>query len=251
MEGPNLQVCHSIVDPHRLERVRLLLIRHGQTPGNVLGQLDTAHPGPGLTSLGLEQAAALVDSLGGEPIDALYASTLVRTQLTAGPLSRSRGLEFEVRPGLHEIEAGSLELHSDRDSIRQYLETVYAWGLGDLGVPMPGGPDGHAFFGRFDEDIATIAGSGAQVAAVVSHGAAIRVWASSRARNIAPSFGAQNPLDNTGVVVLDGGPAEGWTLTTWAGTPVGGLDLVDEDAEDPTGETIEEAVASAPEMPGR
>ena len=28
--------------------MRLLLIRHGQTPGNVLGQLDTAHPGPGL-----------------------------------------------------------------------------------------------------------------------------------------------------------------------------------------------------------
>ncbi|HEY8752878.1 MAG TPA: histidine phosphatase family protein, partial [Arthrobacter sp.] len=27
--------------------MKLLLIRHGQTPGNVLGQLDTAHPGPG------------------------------------------------------------------------------------------------------------------------------------------------------------------------------------------------------------
>ena len=27
--------------------MRLFLIRHGQTPANVLGQLDTAHPGPG------------------------------------------------------------------------------------------------------------------------------------------------------------------------------------------------------------
>jgi probable phosphoglycerate mutase len=229
--------------------MRLLLIRHGQTPGNVLGQLDTAHPGPGLTALGLEQAARLADSLGGQPIDALYASTLLRTQLTAEPLSRVRGLDVEVRPGLHEIEAGSLESFSDRDSIRRYLETVYAWGTGDLGVTMPGGPDGHAFFGRFDDDIASIAGSGAQVAAVVSHGAAIRVWVSSRARNIAPSFGAENPLDNTGVVVLDGGPAEGWILTTWAGTPVGGLDLVDEDAEDPAGETLEDAIDSAPDLP--
>jgi probable phosphoglycerate mutase len=229
--------------------VRLLLIRHGQTPGNVLGQLDTAHPGPGLTPLGFEQADALADSLGEQPIDALYASTLVRTQLTAEPLSHSRRLEVEVRPGLHEIEAGSLELRSDRDSIRRYLETVYSWGLGDLGVAMPDGPDGHAFFGRFDEDIEAIARSGAEVAAVVSHGAAIRVWVSSRARNIGPSFGAENALDNTGVVVLDGGQTEGWTHTTWAGTPVGGPALVDADAEDPTGETLQEAVESAPDLP--
>lgn len=229
--------------------MRLLLIRHGQTPGNVLGQLDTAHPGPGLTALGVEQASALAESLGGQPIDALYTSTLVRTQLTAEPLSRARGLDFEVRHGLHEIEAGSLELRSDRDSIRRYLETVYAWGLGDLGVAMPGGPDGYAFFGRFDDDVEAIAGSGAEVAAVVSHGAAIRVWVSSRARNIASSFGAENPLDNTGVVVLDGSPTEGWTLTTWAGTPIGGPALIDENAEDPTGETVEEAIDSAPDLP--
>ncbi len=231
--------------------MRLLLIRHGQTPGNVLGQLDTAHPGPGLTALGLEQADALADSLSGEPLDALYASTLVRTQATAEPLARVRELDVEVRPGLHEIEAGSLELRSDRDSIRRYLETVYAWGLGDLGVAMPGGPDGHAFFGRFDDDIARIAHSGARVAAVVSHGAAIRVWASSRATNIPSSFGAENALDNTGVVVLDGSPAGGWTLDTWAGTPVGGPDLIDADAEDPAGETLDEAVDSAaPDLPG-
>lgn len=227
--------------------MRLLLIRHGQTPGNVLGQLDTAHPGPGLTALGREQAAALADSLGSQPIEALFASTLLRTRLTAEPLSLARRLDIEVRPGLHEIEAGSLESRSDRDSIRRYLETVYAWGLGDLDTAMPGGPDGHSFFGRFDEDIESIARSGARVAAVVSHGAAIRVWVSSRARNIAPSFGAENPLDNTGVVVLDGGPAEGWTLTTWAGAPVGGPGLVDEGAEDPTGETFQDAIEDAPD----
>ncbi|MCU1510800.1 MAG: histidine phosphatase, partial [Arthrobacter sp.] len=54
--------------------MRLLLIRHGQTPGNVLGQLDTAHPGPGLTELGERQAAALARSLTNEQIDLLYAS---------------------------------------------------------------------------------------------------------------------------------------------------------------------------------
>lgn len=186
----------------------------------MLGQLDTAHPGPGLTDLGLQQAVALAETLREESIEAIYASTLVRTQLTAGPLSIARRIDVEVRNGLHEIEAGELELRSDQDSIRRYLETVYAWGLGELATTMPGGPDGHAFFGRFDAEIAGIGASGASVAAAVSHGAAIRVWVASRARNISPSFAAENALDNTGVVVLEGSPAEGWTLLNWAGRAV-------------------------------
>ena len=183
--------------------MRLLLIRHGQTPGNVLGQLDTAHPGPELTELGRRQAQALTTTLEQERLDALYASTLVRTQLTARPLARARTLDVDIRPGLHEIEAGSLELRSDRDSIRAYLETVFAWGDG-----------------RFDAEIASIAASGAQTAAAFSHGAAIRVWVARRASNIGPAFATENALDNTGVVALQGSPSTGWTLTEWAGRSV-------------------------------
>lgn len=200
--------------------MRLILIRHGQTPGNVLGQLDTTHPGPGLTEFGLAQANALVPALADSGIEAISASTLVRTQLTAAPLSHDRGIDVEVRPGLHEIGAGDLELRSDRESIQRYLETVHAWGLGDLSATMPGGADGHEFFGRFDADIEAIEKSGVGVAAAVSHGAAIRVWVSSRAGNIAPVFGAENGLDNTGIVTLEGSVSEGWSLSDWAGTPV-------------------------------
>lgn len=200
--------------------MRLLLIRHGQTPGNVLGQLDTAFPGPGLTELGTRQAEILATTLSGSGVDVLYASKLLRAQLTAAPLSRAKGVEVQVSEGLHEIGAGDLELRADRESIHRYLETVYAWGLGDLDAKMPGGDDGHEFFGRFDADIAAMADSGAEVAAAVSHGAAIRVWASSRARNVLPSFGAENALDNTGIVTLEGSTATGWTLVEWAGTPV-------------------------------
>lgn len=196
--------------------MRLLLIRHGQTPGNVLGQLDTAHPGPGLTDLGHAQAQSLVTSLAAENLSALYASNLLRTQLTAAPLSHARNISVNVRQGLHEIGAGDLELRNDRESILRYLETVYSWGLGDLGATMPGGADGHEFFDRFDADIEAISGSGAPVAAAFSHGAAIRVWVSSRARNIAPAFGAENRLENAEVVVLEGSSSGGWTLTQWA-----------------------------------
>jgi probable phosphoglycerate mutase len=223
--------------------MRLLLIRHGQTPANVLGQLDTGHPGPGLTELGLRQAAEIPTALRDEPIDAVFASTLIRTQLTAAPLAAARGLAVTVLGGIHEIEAGDLELRSDRDAVRAYLETAFAWGSGDRDVAMPGEGDGHAFFGRYSADIAEIAESGVETAVVVSHGAAIRVWVAGNATNIAPTFAGEHDLMNTGIVILEGSFDEGWSLVEWAGTPVGGVGLADVAADDPTGETLDEARA--------
>jgi len=222
--------------------MRLFLIRHGQTPSNVAGLLDTAHPGPGLTELGHRQAAEIPDALRSTPIDALFASTLVRTQLTIAPLADARGLEVVVLPGIHEIEAGDLELKHDHTSVRVYLETAFAWGLGNLDARMPGGTTGHEFFERFDASIDTVAASGADTAVVVSHGAAIRVWLAGRAINVPPAFAGEHDIHNTGVIELDGSPERGWTLLSWQGTPVGGYDLVDDDAEDPTGETLDEAL---------
>ncbi|PTT63207.1 histidine phosphatase family protein [Arthrobacter sp. HMWF013] len=221
--------------------MKLLLIRHGQTPGNVLGQLDTAHPGPGLTELGERQAEAMARSLVNEPIGALYASTLLRTQITAAPLSRLLGVEVEVLDGLHEIEAGSLEKLTDKESHKHYMGTVFAWAAGDLDRRMPAGPDGHEFFGRFDAAITLIAeravrGGDKGVAAVVSHGAAIRTWAGLRADGADHEFAAKHVLSNTGIVALEGDPDAGWKLIHWDGSPVGGLALADPTAEDPTGQ---------------
>jgi len=150
--------------------MKLLLIRHGETPGNVLGQLDTAHPGPSLTELGERQAEALARSLATERIDALYASTLVRTQITAAPLGRLHSLDVEVLDGLHEIEAGSLEKLTDHESHKRYMGTVISWAAGDLDRRMPAGPDGHDFFDRFDAAIGKVLErvSGQEATAAVS-----------------------------------------------------------------------------------
>ncbi|MES2092590.1 MAG: histidine phosphatase family protein [Actinomycetota bacterium] len=224
--------------------MRLLLVRHGQTPANVLGLLDTAHPGPGLTMLGERQAIAVAEALRRRDVDAVFATTLVRTQLTARPFAAATVIE-----GLHEIEAGDLEGSSDRASARRYLTTAFAWGSGDLDATMPGATDGHAFFARFDRGIAAVsdavtaaratteADSG--TAAVFSHGAAIRVWTAGRAPNVPPIFAGSHELDNTGIVELDGSPSEGWTLVSWSGTPVGGPELADESAGDPIGEALD------------
>lgn len=90
--------------------MRIILIRHGQTASNIGRYLDTAEPGAPLTVLGQEQAQALPAALEDERIDAIYASTLMRTQQTAQPLAQARGLEIQVRVGLREISAGDLEM---------------------------------------------------------------------------------------------------------------------------------------------
>ncbi|MFW0774055.1 histidine phosphatase family protein [Paenarthrobacter nitroguajacolicus] len=219
--------------------MKLLLIRHGQTPGNVAGQLDTAFPGPGLTDLGERQASALPEALADEAIDALYTSTLLRTQRTVAPLVKATGLEPTILDGVHEIEAGALEKKTDHESHRRYMSTVFAWTDGDLDVRMPGAFDGHHFFARFDACVQKVAAAGHSTAVIVSHGAAIRCWAGRRATDIDTVFAETHQLPNTGIVALEGDPESGWRVLHWDQIPVGGMALADQTAEDPTGEALQ------------
>lgn len=223
--------------------MRLLLIRHGQTPHNLAGSLDTAFPGAGLTSLGQAQAAAVPDALVQEDIAGIYASPLVRTQLTAAPLARARGLDLRVQEGLEEISAGELELRTDGDAVHAYAECVAGWMRGDLHHALPGGTSGHAFHSRFDGAVRTIAAQHAadDTVAVFSHGAAIRVF-TTLATGLAPSAAIDLSIMNTGMGLLEGDPTTGWELIRWTTEPLGGLDLEDGDAHDITGESAEEAV---------
>ncbi|MER8012267.1 MULTISPECIES: histidine phosphatase family protein [unclassified Streptomyces] len=201
--------------------MRLLLIRHGQTPSNVEALLDTAVPGAVLTALGERQAAALPEALADEDIEALYVSTLVRTQLTAAPLAAARGLEPLVRDGIREVSAGDLEmLPGDSEHGLLYMKTVFAWAAGETELRMPGGESGTEALARYDAVVAEAAASGAGTVAMVSHGAAIRMWTAARADNVDVSFAADHPLRNTGVVILEGSPQDGWKALSWAGALV-------------------------------
>jgi len=220
--------------------MRLLLLRHGQTPSNVAGLLDTGAPGPRLTPLGEQQAAAVPAALEGRRIDALAVSSLVRTSDTAGPLAAARDLRPSVLDGLREVEAGSLEMSSAFDDHHTYLETVFAWGRGEPGRRMPGGPDGAEFLARYDDAVASVARTGWRTAVVVSHGAAIRAWACARVAGVDLDLLTRTPLANTGLVEVEGDPSSGWRLAGLSDGPLGGAALDDLVAEDPTGESVAE-----------
>jgi probable phosphoglycerate mutase len=222
--------------------VRLFLIRHGQTPHNVEGALDTAFPGAGLTPLGRAQARAVPAALADERITAVYASRLVRTQLTAAPLADALGVEVRVRAGLEEIGAGDLEMLADPEAVQAYAGCAAAWMRGDLERSMPGGASGRDFHARYDAAVRAIAAEHGpdDAVAVFSHGAAIRVFTALAAR-LAPDVSAELRIMNTGMSLLEGDPGTGWRLTRWSSDPLGGVDLEDVLAHDVTGDSTHEA----------
>lgn len=221
--------------------MRLLLIRHGQTPNNVTGALDTGFPGAGLTELGQAQAVAIPAALADEDVSALYASPLVRTQLTGSPLAQERGLDVTVRPGLEEIPAGSFEMRSDGEAVHAYLGGLAAWLGRDLDHQIPGGVTGREFLARYDGAVQGIAEQHGRhdSVALFSHGAAIRVFA-ALAADLDADRVAEMWINNTGMVLLEGHPSEGWDLVRWSSDPLGGAHLASVRAHDVTGEALDE-----------
>jgi broad specificity phosphatase PhoE len=216
---------------------RLLLLRHGQTTANVAGALDTAVPGADLTVLGRRQAAAVPAAVSGEDIDAIYASSLIRTQQTAEPLAGVLGLDVRVLDGLREIPAADLEMRCDEGSRHAYAEGLRSWMLGDLDLAPHGGESGHAFLARYTaalEEATRTPGSGTVVA--FSHGAAIRVAVSSLA-GLTPAEAVELSIANTGGAVVERS-ADRWSLVRWMAAPIGGAELDDPSAADPTGDDV-------------
>lgn len=200
--------------------MRLILIRHGQTPANVAGILESTVPGPGLTDLGHEQAEQLPAALANEPIDALYVSTMTRTHLTAAPLAQARGLTPIVRDGVREVAAGDVEGKTDDASVIQYVSTLLKWCEGQLDVRMPGAESGHEVIERFDQVVAEAEEAGHQAVAIVTHGAMIRAWTAVRANDVDHDFVATHYVVNTGIVILNGSMHDEWEVESWLGQSI-------------------------------
>ncbi|HSN11451.1 MAG TPA: histidine phosphatase family protein [Propionibacteriaceae bacterium] len=191
--------------------MRLILIRHGQTQSNLDHLLDTGHPGAPLTEAGLAQAATLVDRLADEPIEAVYSSDLTRARQTAEPLAASKGLSVTPHPGLREIFAGVDDMSDDWVPYVSVLDTWHT----DPENKLVDGENWPEFQGRFDAAVAEIVASGVEVAALVSHGAALRVWIPFVCANTTAGDARHWRLDNTDIVVIEG-DGRGWNLVSWA-----------------------------------
>lgn len=190
--------------------MRLHLIRHGQTQSNVDRLLDTAYPGAPLTDVGQQQAQDLVAAIEHEPLDALYSSTYTRAQQTAAPLAKARGLDVQVLNGVHEISAGVDEMSPDWTN---YVAELNSWSPTNMDSKLVDGESAREFIERYTAAVQSVEAAGGHNVAIVSHGAAIRVWSITQQPDIDPRVARE--LHNTEWVTFEGSGATGWTIERW------------------------------------
>lgn len=196
---------------------RLILLRHGQTQGNVAKRLDTALPGAPLTEAGIEQAKAAGKRLAGTAGLVLVSSKALRATQTAGHIEAATGVPVEALDGLHEAQAGQLENRSDEASHELFKKVFHAWHLGDLSARTEGGESGDEVLSRYlpvVEQLRRKHIDNGEIVVVVSHGAAIRL-VGHHLTDVPSLFAANNHLDNTETVELNPIGDGRWECVRW------------------------------------
>ncbi|MGO8770509.1 MAG: PE domain-containing protein [Mycobacterium sp.] len=210
-------------------------VRHGESIDNAANLMDTAVPGTGLTALGQQQALTVATLLNGQgPFAGIFSSQLIRTQETAAPLAGMLGMNVQPLPGLNEINAGILNGLPEVPLGILYLPGPLAWTLGLPIVPMlaPGSGlfSGLAFDQGFTNALQTmyagalahpvLAANGQITDVAYSSEFAIEVGTLMNVKNPDLLLMLTHPLTNTGIVVVQGDPRDGWNLVSWDGVPV-------------------------------
>jgi probable phosphoglycerate mutase len=172
--------------------MRLLLIRHGETPLNAARVMQPADTP--LSPRGLQQARAVAESLCAEAPGALWSSDLPRARQTADAISLACGQPVVLQPGLQERNFGDLR-GLPYDSL----------GFDPLAMreAPPGGesvPDFEARIDRaFDEALAAARDAGSALV-LVTHGLVIHSLLSRRVA--LPSGGLPARIANASVTEI-------------------------------------------------
>ncbi|WP_260853372.1 histidine phosphatase family protein [Corynebacterium glyciniphilum] len=198
----------------------ITLVRHGESAGNSSGLLDTSVPGPGLTELGHKQADAAAERLADEPFDGIYASDMYRTQLTAQPTAERHEKTVQILPGVREIPAGDWEGTPDDVVIDTYLATPLEWIDGDISARIPGSISGEDFQALFNGALESIENNGDTRPVIFAHAGSIMSWVLMNTEG-GGDLMRDELLQNTGEVIVEGSPAEGWELVEWNSDPEG------------------------------
>ena len=195
--------------------MRLLLVRHGQTTGNVDRRLQGSEDP--LTPLGTRQAGEVAAHLAGRnAVAALYASPYVRARQTAQAVGEALGLEPILRPGLAELDVGNAAGYRFDDWAAEFPEESERFRTGGVDYAWPGGESGRQLGERTTKEMDRIFrdhrdDEGAVV--VVSHGGALAWMLVHLLQEPGDDWPSEHlNLDNCSVTEVevwnDGSPAE-------------------------------------------
>lgn len=199
---------------------RLVLVRHGQSHGNVDRRLDTRPPGAALTELGHQQAHTFAREWP-HHVGMVAHSIALRATETAADIAAELGLPTLRLEGIHEVQVGELENRNDDAAVDEFNSIYQRWQEGELDVSLPGGESATQVLERYLPVVKQLrvrflddhAWTGDVV--VVSHGAAIRL-AGAVLAGVDGGFALEHHLANTECVVLAPITDGRWSCVQWA-----------------------------------
>ncbi len=201
-----------------MSETRVLVLRHGQSEGNVAQVWTSSFEGYPLTERGREQARAAGERLSGRDVRAVYASPLPRAQETAQVVGAVLGLPVRTLDGVHELDVGIHEGEHDETVGPVALEVFGRWWRDeDLTAGFPGGETGQQIVDRMRAALDDVADRHeGETVVVVSHGGAMAVGIQWLCDNLDALFVSQHILSNCELVELRRGD-DGWHCEVWAG----------------------------------
>jgi len=197
----------------------ILVVRHGESVGNLGRRLTSAAPGEPLTERGRGQVAAVAERLRARKIAHVYASPLLRAQQTGELLAAAFGVGLGTLDGVREVSMGRHEGSEADEDWAQVDATFLRWFDGDLPAGIDGGETGDAVVARIRQALHEVADMHrGETVVVVSHGGAMRLALPRCASDVADHHARERPIPNCGVAELsvDG---NAWTLLQWPGDP--------------------------------
>ena len=155
-----------------MDRIRLYLIRHGQTDWNLEGKIQGCHD-ISLNEMGRKQAELLAEGMKKRPITEIFSSRQKRALETAWAIGRSQGVKVTVIDGLEEVEFGEWEGMTWDEISREYPKEFEIWCTEPSKITPPGGESRPEIYKRIRRALKEIVERARGNAAIVSHGAAL------------------------------------------------------------------------------
>ena len=154
----------------------IYLVRHAEAEGN-LYRIAHGHYNSCITDdRGCRQIRALAERFRDVPVDAVYASDLIRTRTTAQSIYLPKGLQLHPDPAFREICMGEWEEHCWYELLRKYPQSHHDFNHRLDRWQVPGSETAQQVLDRYLPALRRVARQhDGQTVAIFSHGAAMRI----------------------------------------------------------------------------
>src|ERR1017187_6386198 len=147
------------------------IARHGEGGANCAGSLQAPRFDTPLSARGSRQAEYLAIRLGGEAIDAVWASPLIRARETAAIVAAPLGLGVALDADLVEFDWGVWSGRPFTGDIEREVSGVRErWRAGETDLAPSGGESPARAAVRADRFLAGLRAAGARPPLIVAHG---------------------------------------------------------------------------------